>query len=341
MQESNYSLSTCLFSYIIQNNKLSPITSWEDPAISETSSTEKVLDAHFFSETSTVCLVLANGDLVTVCENPEEGASRVEIVGSIEGGILAASWSPDEEILAVLTASRNMLLMTNTFESISELALAREDLTSSQHVNVGWGKAETQFKGKRMASMKDPTVKDVEEGLPSSCDDNKCRISWRGDGAYLALSSVEENRQRVIRVYSREGVLESVSEPVDYFEGTLSWRPSGNIIAGIKRTKEALEVIFFERNGLRHGEFKLRLKPEDLDKTFIHELSWSSDSTVLAVSMTNKIQLWTMGNYHWYLKQEILLADKCNVLWHPEKGLRMALCQPGMVSAEVYLVNSF
>lgn len=255
----------------------------------------------------------------------------MEIVGSIEGGILAASWSPDEEIVAVLTASRNMLLMTNTFESISETTLIKEDLTSSQHVSVGWGKSETQFKGKRMASMKDPTVKDVEEGLPSSHDDGKCRISWRGDGAYLALSTVEEDRQRVIRVYSREGILDSVSEPVDYFEGTLSWRPSGNIIAGIKRTREALEVIFFERNGLRHGEFKLRLKPEDLDETHIHELNWSSDSTVLAISMTNKIQLWTMGNYHWYLKQEIPIADKCDILWHPERNLRMALCQPGNV----------
>jgi elongator complex protein 1 len=87
---------------------------------------------------------------------------------------------------------------------------------------------------------------------------------------------------RVIRVYNREGVLQYTSEPVDKLEHVLSWRyelyiqrfsfflqlclqfckfflrPSGNLITSSQRLPDKHEIIFFEKNGLRHGEFSLR-----------------------------------------------------------------------------------
>lgn len=60
------------------------------------------------------------------------------------------------------------------------------------------------------------------------------------------------------------------------------------------------DVIFFERNGLRHGEFSLKVdrlsvkgkRPDDgRDRKWgykVRELAWNSDSTVLAV--------WVEGN---------------------------------------------
>jgi elongator complex protein 1 len=59
-------------------------------------------------------------------------------------------------------------------------------------------------------------------------------------------------------------------------------------------------------------------------------LAWNIDSTVLAVSFRDRIQLWTMGNYHYYLKQEVLFAggtlgSSLSVTWHPEKPLRMCV----------------
>lgn len=86
---------------------------------------------------------------------------------------------------------------------------------------------------------------------------------------------------RVIRVYNREGVLQYTSEPVDKLEHVLSWRyelyiqgffffykylqlckfflrPSGNLISSSRRLPDKHEIIFFEKNGLRHGEFSLR-----------------------------------------------------------------------------------
>ena len=193
---------------------------------------------------------------------------------------------------------------------------------------MGWGKKETQFQGKGAKALRDPTVPEkVDEGVLSPNDDGRVAISWRGDGAYVAINSVEAAAsRRVIRVYTRDGALDSVSEPVDGMESALSWRPSGNLIASIQRFEDRVDVIFFERNGLRHGQFPLRApKGHNLAEDRIG-LQWNSDSTVLAAILSDRMQLWTMGNYHWYLKQEIRTASApLSAAWHPEKSLRLAL----------------
>ena len=268
-------------------------------------------------------------------EEPLPEEDRVEIVGSIDAGITAAKWSPDEELLAITTKADTVVFMSRGLEGIADAAMTSDDLNASNHVSVGWGKKETQFQGKGAKALRDPTMPErIDEGVLSPNDDSRARISWRGDGFYVAVSTVEGDSRRLIRVYSREGVLDSVSEPVDGLEGALSWRPAGNLIASVQRLKNHINVVFFERNGLKHGQFNLRLTPEQLQIPGQHiSLLWNSDSTVLAVTMSDFTQLWTMGNYHWYLKQEInttglLLSNP--LVWHPERSLRLmtlALCE--------------
>lgn len=264
---------------------------------------------------------------------------HIEIVGSIDAGIAAARWSPDGELLTVVTKADTVVFMGSTFDPIAEVTMTEEDLKSSKHVSVGWGKKETQFEGRGAKALRDPTIPlKVDQGLPSSNEDASASISWRGDGAYVAVNSVQNGSRRAIRVYSREGELDSVSEPVDGFEGALSWRPSGNLIAGIQRLADRVDVVFFERNGLRHGQFTLRSpngSPLDASDTNIR-LEWNSDSTVLAVVLSDTIQLWTTGNYHWYLKQEIAMDPGFACLaWHSEKALRFAaVSTESMILAE-------
>jgi elongator complex protein 1 len=180
-------------------------------------------------------------------------------MGSIDAGIAAARWSPDEELLAVVTKADTVILMGGAFDPVAEITMTDEDLKASKHVSVGWGKKETQFQGRGAKALRDPTIPEkVDQGLPSTNEDGAVSISWRGDGAFVAINSVQEGFRRAIRVYSREGELDSASEPVDGFEGALSWRPSGNLIAGIQRLTDRVDVVFFERNGLRHGQFTLR-----------------------------------------------------------------------------------
>lgn len=317
-----------------EEERLESIASWDAPCPLPTLAHDSILNLHHFSDSSTSCLVLAGGDIIMVRESPLPTEDLVEIVGSVDAGISAAAWSPDEELLAITTQANTLLLMTREIENLSSITLAPEDVNVSSQVSVGWGKKETQFKGKRARALQDPTVPDsVDEGALSQFDDRSVTVSWRGDGAYFAITSVEQEQRRIIRVYSREGQLDSVSEPVDGLEGALSWRPSGNLIASIRRLKERVEVVFFERNGLRHGQFDLRLSPEELQAlTTPITLRWNSDSNVLAVCFSRKIQLWTMSNYHYYLKQELKFPEDaaktvmCN--WHSERPLSLALAIP-------------
>lgn len=307
------------------------VASWDAPCPLPELPCDRILSMQYFADTLVTCLVLEGGDIIVVREEPQPGEDRIEIVGSVDVGITAAAWAPDEELLAITTRSNTLLYMTRDFEITASIEFTIDDLKISRHVSVGWGKKETQFQGKRAKAMRDPTMPEkVDEGKLSDLDGQKTCLSWRGDGAYLAVNSIESEARRVIRVYSREGVLDSVSEPVDYLEGALSWRPFGNLIAGIQRLEDRIDVVFFERNGLRHGQFTLRLSKEDRDTWASSiDLAWNIDSTVLAVLFKDRIQLWTMGNYHYYLKQEILLSAEYgeaeflkSFRWHHEKATR-------------------
>lgn len=50
-------------------------------------------------------------------------------------------------------------------------------------------------------------------------------MTWRGDGQLFAVSAVcPETGARKVRVWSREGVLQTTSEPVDGLEPALCWK---------------------------------------------------------------------------------------------------------------------
>jgi elongator complex protein 1 len=315
------------------------VASWDAPSPNPDLLVDKIVDLQYLSGTGTTCLVLEGGDIVTVQEDQfVSNGAHIEIMGSIDAGIAAAKWSPDEELLAIVTKAGTVIFMGSTFDPVTEVTMTAEDLKASKHVSVGWGKKETQFRGRGAKALRDPTIPEkVDSGVLSPNDDGETTISWRGDGAFVAISAVEAGSRRVIRVYSREGDLDSANEPVDGLECTLSWRPAGNLIAGVQRLEDRVDIVFFERNGLRHGQFTLRA-PESGSAAAQKRirLEWNADSTVLAVVIDDWVQLWTMGNYHWYLKQEIPMdPNYVRVCWHPEKALRFAVAaSDSLISAE-------
>ncbi|SCU77885.1 LAMI_0A02674g1_1 [Lachancea mirantina] len=317
---------------------------------------DKILSFVHFADLGQLVLVMQQGDIITVTYGGTDGvidaeSAIVEIVGSIDDGILGAKWSYDEETLALVTGQRNVVLLSRQFEPIAEYRIDSEDLKMSKHVDVGWGKKETQFRGKGARAMekdallslrasglvgnelRDPTMPyAVDSGEISEADRGKVTISWRGDCEFFVISTVDvitnqEGREifrRALRVFTRDGSLDSASEPVTGQEFPLSWKPQGALIASIQRNicsadESSLNVIFFERNGLRHGEFDTRL-PIDEE---VADLCWNCTSEVLAVILKDRIQLWTSKNYHWYLKQEVHSSGVAFAKWHPEKDLTL------------------
>jgi elongator complex protein 1 len=324
-----------------ESSTFSLIVSWDAPCPLPDLPCDAVIALQYFADSLSTCIVLAGGDIIVVREDPQPGEDKIEIVGSVDVGITAAAWAPDEELLALTTRAGTLLYMTRDFDNVANVSFSAEDLQASTHVSLGWGKAETQFKGKRARSLRDPTIPEtVDEGKLDPIDDGRVSISWRGDGSFVAVNSVDSEVRRVIRVYSRDGTLDSVSEPVDRLTGGLSWRPAGNLIAGIQRFEGRVDVVFFERNGLRHGQFSLRLSQEDM-RTWASEIElyWNISSTSLALCFRDRVQMWTMGNYHCYLKQEIPLPVDKGVrgpllcTWHLEKQLRVAIASRGLLYA--------
>jgi elongator complex protein 1 len=201
--------------------------------------------------------------------------------------------------------------MTSTFDIISETLLERTDFGADAQVDVGWGSKTTQFHGslgKTAAQAPKPSLVGA-----SPDDDGLPRISWRGDGAFFAVSSLSTPsqttddstsaplRRRTIRTYTHTGVLQATSEPTPGLEHVLAWRPSGNWIVGTQRYGFAgggqgragrHDLVMFERNGLRRGEFEIQAvaaperKGEGGHRTWgyrIREVGWSADSNILSI----------------------------------------------------------
>ncbi|KAJ2403251.1 putative elongator complex protein 1 [Coemansia sp. RSA 2559] len=265
-------------------------------------------------ERESLFVALQSGDIFTIQLDADKS---VDLVGTVDQGIMASSWSPDEELLALVTGEAKLLLMTQDFDVLEEFPLAHGEHGEEVPVALGWGRKETQYQGSSAAKAAAGSA--LGEQQTPADDDNCVRISWRGDGAYLSVSFTRDNA-REIRVFSREGKLHSICESIEALEHTLCWRPSGRLIAATQKLPHKHDVVFFERNGLRHGEFTLRKATRR-----VLDLSFNSDSSILAVTAlvdTGReqpemcVELWTDKNYHWYLKQELRVSG--HVLWDTE-----------------------
>ncbi|KAJ2322337.1 putative elongator complex protein 1, partial [Coemansia sp. RSA 2704] len=284
---------------------------------------ERIAGMHFLMEREQVVVALESGDICTI-----DGSGAVDTVGTVDARIAAWRWSPDDEVLVLVTGEDRLLLMTADFDVLGESPLAagqREDAP----VSVGWGARETQYQG-RDAQPEPESVSRL-----SGDDDMRVRVSWRGDAQFFAVSFVHQGA-RALRVFARDGRVHSEGEGAETLEHTLAWKPSGRLIAATARRAHRHEVVFFERNGLRHGEFALRAGTGR-----VRELSWNAESSVLAVVAETRdgacVQLWADKNYHWYLKQELRARDVVRAVWDAEEALRLTVvCARGFVRVQLH-----
>ncbi|XP_056425712.1 elongator complex protein 1 isoform X3 [Hyla sarda] len=281
-----------------------------------------------------VCIATATGDVILYNLN----TGQLECVGSVDSGIVTMSWSPDQELVLLITGQQTLILMTKDFEPIAEIMIHQEDFGEGKFITVGWGKKETQFHGSEGKQAARQKLTNVQPAMP--WDDRRPRVTWRGDGQLFAVSAIcPDTGSRKIRVWNRELSLQSTSEPVEGLEQALSWKPSGSLLASTQSKPNKHDVIFFEKNGLVHGEFTLPFAKGNIQ---VRELLWNSDSTVLAVWLQDiekegskpntYVQLWVVGNYHWYLKQSLHFGSEENkrvvsVVWDPDISFRLhVLC---------------
>ena len=105
-------------------------------------------------------------------------------------------------------------------------------------------------------------------------------------------------------------------------ESCFAWKPSGSLIASSQRKVQRHDIVFFELNGLQHGEFTLPFKA---DQVQVNKLEWNCDSSILLLLATDLhneqtyLQLWTVSNYHWSLKQSLELEKVSSLGWDTDE----------------------
>lgn len=258
-----------------------------------------------FVDPELVCLS-KRGAIATVSPSTGEAA----LVGVFDLGLQAASWSPDGEILLMVTSTEA------DDDNIVETPGDEPPISRTQSVLMSMN---AQFEV--LAEITIPTY--IPPSTPSGSsismpDDSEISVAWRPDGSLCAVSSVDaEDQIRKVRIYKRETLeLHGIGRAEDGSGtlvknlqcSTISWADvrCSQLLAGVQRKgKKTQQVVFFESNGLRHREFLLRENPS----TNVISLNWNAASDLLAVSLreengTDKVQLWHRCNYNWYLKRE-------------------------------------
>ena len=88
-----------------------------------TSAQDSVVGMEFIADLESVCLALSSGDVLlyntTTCE--------LDCVGGVEVGVVCMGWSPEQDVVVLVTREDKLVLMTRDFDSITEVALHPQD----------------------------------------------------------------------------------------------------------------------------------------------------------------------------------------------------------------------
>eukprot|EP01033_Poteriospumella_lacustris_P009082 gene9081-6530_t len=249
----------------------------------------------------------------------------------IDGGIHAASWSPDYSCLAILTGNNTMLLMSNTWEPISEIDFPAFDPQSP--VGLSW-KGDGELLSVVSQDASDNTY--------------HARIYNKSLQLYATGRNVADGPAAILKGLG----------------GCTAFAPNGTLVAVYqRRAAELPQVAFLEKNGLRHGDFDLRKPPPvpsdiQVGDWDVKQLSWDMTSTVIAVSWSTSIvsstspsmpsagawgcvQLYYRENYYWYLKQQWTGLDLAFLTFDNEVQGRLYMRQTATVGAEQRGLVSF
>ena len=145
----------------------------------------------------------------------------LEGVGTVEGGVAVAGWSPDGELLAVVTGLGQLVLMTPDWDVVWEGTVSNNEPVFPQ------------------PTAPPDTDCVVSPSEVSHLHSSNCSISWRGDGKYFATctedmheySDCSEHERKVrpprIRIWDREThELHALGEPEQGLLPVISWQPN-------------------------------------------------------------------------------------------------------------------
>ena len=126
------------------------------------------------AELDALCLVLSTGELLLLRPG-QQGAAPVEEVGWVDAGVAVAEWSPGGEVLALLSGSGSLVLMSPQWEVLGEADI--------------WAPPPPELGGAAAAAAPNVVASGGEQGRGGGeavLRAGRAVISWRGDGRFLA-----------------------------------------------------------------------------------------------------------------------------------------------------------
>lgn len=126
----------------------------------------RVVLAHLSAVEGTLSLILSSGELLVVSNLSSDGLSQqsahVELVGEIDGGIAAAQWSADEEVLVLVTGTSSdsteskVVILTADYQVLFESPLQTRDWGEGAHHclrSLGGHRAEPRWEQMHLSTL--------------------------------------------------------------------------------------------------------------------------------------------------------------------------------------------
>ncbi|KFD58228.1 hypothetical protein M513_00991 [Trichuris suis] len=244
----------------------------------------------------------------------QEGGNMPLEIASVDLMLAAAAWSPDSVLLALVSVSGELRLYEKNCWTYLEVSASPEDSGIEKHVDIGWGKKETQFRGSlgKHPIGNGKSTENAEHLAPTAQVNTGAMICWDSLGECIAVSVFNPACGRRVHIWNSKLVhLRSL----EYLPGIglpISWRPSGGRIVCCRFSHEdSPAIILFEEKGLKHHQFSL---PKFFTGFEVCFMAWSSQSDILALHLRSQMNdadfvlLYTICNYHWYLKKTFCIV---------------------------------
>ena len=200
---------------------------------------QEILKIHLLRYNNSIIIILKDGFIFKY----DILAEQLEEIGEQDEGFNAAELSPNEELLVVATGTgqNSLALFNKDFELLDEKPIT-EDLGFCDKkllsVKIVW-RYDSEFFN---------VLVKTEDGCKSITKDKNLNTFMSP-----AKSDVEE-----------EGLVQSMTEKwrKSVVGSCLGWMPNGSLIMSndekvLKNGKKEARIIFWEKNSLRHGEFRL------------------------------------------------------------------------------------
>lgn len=195
-------------------------------------------------------------------------------------------------------------------------------------------------------------------------------ISWRGDSNVFVVNYEVQSLGRKCLTWqlnpqfkvtkgparADNQVVFSVSEkPLPYLKKAFAFMPNGSLVTGFQNRllpngkDYEPEIVFWERNGLRHGEFSLVKEGFVSAGQDIHVIwmGYNPDTTLLAVQLQvdkqdEQVLILCRSNWKWYVKQVFRLpeADDNNNIGASNESTNKKMCHVEWLSKQKLAVVS-